>query len=216
MKKGFIQVPLLILLTGVLLFTTTVGGYYGVKYYTQWQKPQESVQAVESVATTSPNVEENESTEQTKPQLQSSAKTQSPTVPTTVKENVELKIEKCKATKQTFYDSAIQKLNVGIDKRLHEVFDSLQQQYEDEVNKIYSNNHIQITRVSTDPIMTGDQKLSLISEYNYDASQLANEAYKNQQIFWYNQKKEIEDSKQKAIDQISLLLSEEYTKCLNS
>lgn len=130
-------------------------------------------------------------------------------------ESVDLKIEQCKATKENSYNNAILKLNQAIDTKLQETFNSLEQQHKEKVDKIYSNVDIQKSRIWNDTNLTGESKLSLVSSYNYDASEQVKTLYDNQQIFWKNQKQEIESSKQKAMDKINVLLSEEYSKCLS-
>lgn len=141
-------------------------------------------------------------------------------IPTTVipqTENVELKIARCKAEKQFLYDSFIQKLNVATDKKLHEVFDSLQQQYNDTVSKIYSSRDSQIAYTKSESgILTGAQILSSMKQDSDNAAALVESLYQNQQTNWKNLKATIENSKQQAIDEINVLLNAEYSKCLDN
>lgn len=216
MKKGFIQIPLLIGIVA-LLCTTATAGYFGIKYFDEKQKSQQAEQISTPQSESAAPIEEEKKqvgdvSKSTKKIPQQEAKVAEPVI--SIQESINLKIEKCKADKQTSYDSSIQKLNATVDKKLQEVFAALQQQYNDAVSKIYSNASIQISAI--DPMMTGVQKANLTSQYNYNASQLANEAYNNQQAFWGNQKKEIEASKQQAIDKINVLLNDEYQNCLSS
>ena len=135
-----------------------------------------------------------------------------PTIKTTSKvkeENVELKIELCKATKEATYNDAVQKLNQAINNRLEEAFNSLSRQYKSEIKKINDETNAKISS------LTGDYISFYSQSYNNDAAEQMRRLYENQQAFWYSQKREIENSKQKAIDQINLLSSDEYTNCLN-
>jgi len=99
-------------------------------------------------------------------------------------QNTALKIEQCKAVKEKTFNDATLKLNQVTNNRLQEIFNSLNEQYKQSIEKARSTEEMKFI-------------------------------YENQQIFWKNQKQEVETSKQKAIDQINSLLSEEYIKCLN-
>ena len=139
--------------------------------------------------------------------------------PTTVilqTESAELKIAKCKAEEESSYISSIQKINQTTDARLKEIFALLQKQYQDGVNNLYNIRDEQITRVKNDSSLTGTQRLSLIEQYSDSASEQADTLYKNQQTFWENQKKQIEDVKQSSIDKINVLISEQYNNCLGN
>lgn len=139
--------------------------------------------------------------------------------PTTVipqTENTELKIAKCKAEEESSYLSSTKTINQTIDARLKEVFASLQKQYQDGVNNLYNIRDEQITHVKNDSSLTGTQKLSLIEQYSDSASEQADTLYKNQQIFWENQKKQIENGKQSVIDKMNVLISEQYNNCLKN
>ena len=124
------------------------------------------------------------------------------------KENIDLKIEKCKAIKENTYNNTILKINQGVNSRLEEVFNSINKQTEDAAKKINDNKNAKISSYS------GDNYMFYLSYYTNVASNQLDNLYKNQQAFWYTQKREIENTKQKGIDQINLLLSEEYNKCL--
>ncbi|MBI2630857.1 hypothetical protein HYW73_01395 [Candidatus Nomurabacteria bacterium] len=138
-------------------------------------------------------------------------------IPTSVTSNegsMELKIAKCKTIKESDYNTAILKINQAINDRLQEVFNSLNEQYHDAVNKVYDYTKKQQALISGNPDLTGSDKLSLITEYNNDADLQAQKIYNDQQTYWKSQKADIENSKQQAIDKINIFLSEEYNKCL--
>ena len=138
-----------------------------------------------------------------------------PEVPSQESETAILKVAKCDAERQSARDVAIAKLNQATEARLQEVFKSLNDQHRETVNAIYASADANITRITNDPILSASAKISLAKQYNDDAAALADAAYRNQQTFWQNQKTEIEASKQKALDQINSLLSEEYGKYLS-
>lgn len=129
-------------------------------------------------------------------------------------EDTDLKIAKCQAEKDSYYNNAILKINQAIEQKLQDAYNSLNQQYNDAVSKIYSDTKIQIDRISNDPSLTGTSKVSLISEYNDENSERVKVLYDNQQTSWKNKKTEIESTKQKAIDQINSYLAEVYKGCL--
>lgn len=125
-----------------------------------------------------------------------------------VVQETNLKIEQCKAVKEKTFNDATLKLNQTVDSRLEEVFNSINNQTEDEVKRINNDANAKISSVS-------DNYLFYNAYYNDNASYKLDKLHRDQQSFWYSQKREIENSKQKAIDQINSLLSEEYIKCLN-
>lgn len=131
-------------------------------------------------------------------------------------ENIELKIAKCKADKESFYDSATAKLDKTTNDRLQEVFDSLTLQYRNTTNQIYKNRDANISRIMDDPTLTGSSKLALSAQYSDDADKQIAITYQNQQSYWLKQKADIETAKQQALNKISSLLSDEYSKCLGS
>ncbi len=180
-KKGFIQIPILIGIIFVLSVTTV--SYFGVKQLNQNKNNTTSIQAEGEK-----NIEVGSSTQKVNtPKVQPTKNSNESTTKVEVNIpvlNVDLKIEQCKATKENNYNSAILKINQATNDRLKVTFDSLDQQYKTEAQKINDPYQLKIL-------------------------------YDNQQIFWKNQKAEIELSKQKAIDQVNLLLSEEYQKCLS-
>ena len=109
-------------------------------------------------------------------------------------EDSNMKIAKCQATKQSSYDDAVLRINQATEKRLQEVYSSLQQQYKDAITKIYSG-----TNAQTLPI----------------ANIMAKSIYEEQQSFWQKQKTGIEKTKQTGMDQINAFLSTEYSKCIS-
>ena len=98
-------------------------------------------------------------------------------------ENINLKIEKCKAEKEISYNDAVMKINQTADNILKDVFNSLEQQYSEAVNKINSDTNNQISRINSDPTLTGTSKLTLISNYNNSVSEQIKTLYDNQQTF---------------------------------
>jgi len=129
-------------------------------------------------------------------------------------EDTSLKIAKCKATKESSYNQEVSELEESTQIRLKEVFNSLDEQYKVAVNKLYASVDIQKSRIRNDDSLTGTAKLSLIEQYNQEASTKAEELYENQQTFWQNQKQEIEDAKKTGINEINISLDAEYTSCL--
>lgn len=151
--------------------------------------------------------------EPTEPTKEKVGKKDSPTllIPTVQEEDINLKIAKCKAIKESSYDEAVLKINQSTEKRLKEVFDSLNQQYQDAVSKIYDGTDF----YDSDSVLTSEQRISLRDESNQSASALVDKLYTNQQTFWKNQKQEIENAKDTAISEVSISLNAEYTNCLN-
>lgn len=146
-----------------------------------------------STASSTSSDTKNKQEEKAKPNANTGAKNNviAPTPVIQQTENTELKIAKCKAEKESFYASSVQKINQATDTRLKEIFASLQQQYKESMDKLFSSN--------------ADTK---------SASILAEAFYQNQQTYWKNQKAIVENSKQQAIDQINVLINAEYSKCL--
>jgi len=206
-NQGFIQLPILIGIIFVIIFTTSAASYFGVKYFKLSNQPE-----IEKVKENTSQKE----VENFKDKAVNKPPEISPSIEISVPvQDSNIKIEQCKVTKESAYNDATLKINQATNERLQEVFNSLDQQYKEAVSKIYSYTDSQISRIMNEPSLTSASKLSLISDYNDDASEQAETLYNNQQTFWKNQKQEIENSKQKAIDQINLLLSEEYSKCLS-
>jgi len=137
-------------------------------------------------------------------------------LPSTEQEkDLNLKIAKCKAVKQSFYDKSILKIDQATKNRLKEIFNSLNQQYKDATNKVFADADVQISRINNNSLLSATSKLSLIKQYNDDSIAKTEQLYQNQQIFWNNQKTEVKNNKQNAINKINQLLSEKYSKCLN-
>ena len=126
-----------------------------------------------------------------------------------------LKIAKCQADKQSRYDQSVAKLEAGIQARLSEVYNSLNKQYQDSAKQVADRYRNDTERIMSDSTLTGDAKLELMRKNSAAEQREIDLLYQNQQIFWKNQKAEIEGRKQQAVNEISALLSTEYSKCIN-
>lgn len=205
MKRGFIPI-LIAIIIGVSVIG--VSGYIGIEKY-QSEQVQDNLSDSKidnDIIENSVLINPIEVTVPIKTETQTDIKTT---------ENPELKIAKCEANKQNSYDKSILKIDKATEDKLREIFDSLNQQYKDSVDKIYAETNINISRITNDSTLTGEMKTELIRDYNDSASEQINALYENQQTFWNNQKIEIENNKQNMIDQVNQLLNEEYSRCLN-
>ena len=211
-KRGFIQLALLIVIV-LVISTTTTAGYLGLKYL-KLNKQARLIETIETEKKSNITSEKITNTQfkLNKQVLSSILESSTPKTNSNLliqqKEDIKLKIEKCKAVKENTYNNAILKLNQITNARLEEIFNSLDQQYKNEVKKINDDTNAKISS------LTGDYILFYSQYYNDSALEKLENLYENQQTFWKTQKREVENAKQKGIDQINLLLSEEYNKCL--
>lgn len=201
--------PLSYILIAITLLLT--GGFSGwlISNTTTEQQPElpatttnESLEVkATSTVTEPPQEKASDETQTTKPVLQKA-------------EDPNIIIAKCKATKESSLDVATLKINQETEERLKVVFDSLNEQYEDAIYKLYASVDSQKSRIMNDDSLTATAKLNLIEQYNQDASVQAEKLYDNQQTFWENQKREIENNKETEVNKISISLNSEYEDCL--
>jgi hypothetical protein len=211
MKKYLITLLLLALITPSVAFASWWNPFSWKIFNREAEVKIEELEPVITLPSTPVNTppEQTKELEKVSPTLpKEEANKIIPTIPR--EEDVELKIEKCKAIEEKAYNDAILKINQATNAKLEETFNSLKQQYEDEVKKINDNTDTKLSNLS------GDYILFYSQAYNNEAIEKIGNLYENQQTFWKEQKREIENAKQKAIDQINLLLSEEYVKCLSN
>jgi vacuolar-type H+-ATPase subunit H len=206
-KSGFIQIPLLI--GTIFILSIAASRYIGAKYI-NLNKTDTNKAQKEELGVHPETSEQSVLTKEIEPPkvIKSSPKVIPSAMIDTSISQTNLKIEQCKATKEVTYNAAVLKINQAISSRLEEVFNSINKQTEDEAQKINNDKNTKITNLK-------DNYVFYTSYYNGIAEKQLDSLYKNQQSFWYAQKREIESEKQKAIDQVNLLLGEEYNKCLD-